>query len=92
MGIPSDLWGLIDPASSGDDSLGYVTNAVQTEVIGPISTLAEVSGIDLGPVGGLLSAADAVQTVNLFTDHWDGYFAGNPVEAAHVELRRPNSC
>jgi hypothetical protein len=31
-----------------------------------------------------LGAADAVNTLNLFTDHWDGYIAGNPVDAAHI--------
>lgn len=78
-----------DPASYGADSLGYLTHEIETEVIGPISTLAEVSGVDLGPVGGLLSAADAVQTVNLFADHWDGYLAGNPVDAAHIAVETP---
>jgi hypothetical protein len=84
VGIPSNIYGLIDPASYGDDSLGYLTNAVETEVIGPINTFAEVAGIDLGPVGGLLSAADAVQTLNEFTGHWDGFIAGNEVDSLHV--------
>jgi hypothetical protein len=75
-----------DPASYGADSVGYLTHEIETEVIGPISTFAQVAGIPLGPVGGLLSAADAVHTLDLFTQHWDGYLAGNPVDATHVAV------
>lgn len=78
-----------DPATYGADSLGYLTHEIETEVIGPISTLAEVSGVDIGPVGGLLSAADAVQTVNEFANHWDGYLDGNFVDAAHIAVETP---
>lgn len=78
-----------DPASYGADSIGYLTHDIERDVIGPISTLAHVSGIDLGPAGGLLSAADAAHTVELFTQHWDGYLAGNPVDAAHIAFETP---
>lgn len=86
LGIPANIYGLIDPASFGNDSLGYLNDAVETEVIGPITTYAEVSGIDLGPVGGLLSAADAAHTVDLFSEHWNGYLDGNFGDAAHIGL------
>ncbi len=75
-----------DPASYGADSVGYLTHEIETEVIGPISTFAQVAGIPLRPVGGLLSAADAVHTLDLFTQHWDGYLAGNPLDATHVAV------
>jgi hypothetical protein len=78
-----------DPASYGADSIGYLTHEIESQVIGPISTFAEVAGINLGPVGDLLGAADAVQTLNAFTSHWDGYLAGNPVDAAHILVETP---
>jgi YVTN family beta-propeller protein len=83
---PSNLTGLLDPASYGDNSLGYLVHTTDTYVIGPLSLAAQVEGVHLGTFGDLLGAPGAVETVNEFESHWDGYINGDFGDAAHIGL------
>ncbi|MGA8330086.1 MAG: YncE family protein, partial [Mycobacterium sp.] len=83
---PTNVTGLLDPASYGENSLGYLVHTTDTYVIGPLSLAAQVEGVHLGTFGDLLGAPGAVETVNEFEGHWNGYLDGNLGDAAHIGL------
>ncbi|ORV67780.1 hypothetical protein AWC09_16575 [Mycolicibacter hiberniae] len=86
----SFLGAMFDPSSTyGPGDAGRFLGDGINSILGPFAQFVDLLGIDLGPVGGILSMQDIAATVMDLGTHWAGFLNGDPLDATHVWIEMP---
>lgn len=84
------LQSLLNPTSNygPHDASIFLADAIYG-IIGPMLQFGETVGLNFGPIGEIFSAGEMLSLATEFASHWDGYLAGDPLDATHVWIQMP---